>query len=392
MDKKTVRAGILGSGFAARFHYEALIRVFGVNAEVVGVHSPNAGNCGKFAHERGLTAFDSAQALMEASDVLHICTPPSSHEQLAIRALEMGKHVIVEKPFTGFFGEGLDNFDGDSFDRSYGLEKAMASIRRLREAEMRSSGMIFYAENWVYAPAVQKEREVLEKTGGQILWLHGQESHSGSHSALYGDWSFSGGGSIMGKSVHPMTAALYLKSVEGRVRGEDIRPVSVSSRTHCLTRMNNFQDDGFLRKGYKDIEDFGSLHITFSDGTIADIFASEIVMGGVFNHLEVNASNHRTVININPNTAMQTYNPRGSQFDDIYVVEKIGTKEGWAFTSPDEDWFTGYQNEMECFYRNAAEGAAPESDSRLAADTIAVVYSAYLSAERKGQEVEISLL
>ena len=66
------------------------------------------------------------------------------------------------------------------------------------------------------------------------------------------------------------------------------------------------------------------------------------------------------------------------------MVEKIGTKEGWACTSPDEDWFTGYQNEMESFYRNAAEGSAPEADSRLAADTIAVVYAAYLSAERKG--------
>ena len=65
------------------------------------------------------------------------------------------------------------------------MEKALGSIRSLREAEKRELRYgSFYAENWVYAPAVQKEREVLEKTGGQILWLHGQESHSGSHSRL----------------------------------------------------------------------------------------------------------------------------------------------------------------------------------------------------------------
>ena len=54
---------------------------------------------------------------------------------------------------------------------------------------------IMYAENWVYAPAVQKEVEVLRATKGQILWIHGEESHSGSTSPVYGDWRFSGGGS-----------------------------------------------------------------------------------------------------------------------------------------------------------------------------------------------------
>ena len=72
----------------------------------------------------------------------------------------------------------------------------------------------------------------------------------------------------------------------------------------------------------------------FEDGTVADIFASEIVMGGIHNWLEVMANNHRAVCNINPNTAMQTYNPAEDQFRDVYVVEKIGTKQGWAPTAP----------------------------------------------------------
>ena len=45
-----------------------------------------------------------------------------------------------------------------------------------------------YAENWVYAPAVQKEREIVVKTGAQILRMIGEESHSGSHSPSYGIW------------------------------------------------------------------------------------------------------------------------------------------------------------------------------------------------------------
>lgn len=390
--KKKLKAGLVGSGFSAAFHYEALERVYGVDVEIVGVHSPTKEKREAFAAKRGIAAYDSAEALIEACDVVHVCVPPAAHEGVAVAALEAGKYAIVEKPFTGYFGGGAPGFDGDSFDRSLGLSEAMASIDRLLAAEAGSRGRILYAENWVYAPAVQKEREIVEKTGAQLLWLHGEESHSGSHSPFYGIWAHSGGGAIMGKSVHPLGACLYLKRVEGRARdGVPIRPATVSARTHALTRDPRFRDAGFLKTGYKDIEDYGHVHVTFQDGTFADVFASELVQGGVHNWLEVAANNHRSVIKINPNDSLSTYNPREDQFADIYVVEKIGTKQGWANTSPDEDWFTGYQHEMEAFYRAAAYGAPVESDSQLAADTIAAVYAAYVSAARGGGETAIPL-
>jgi predicted dehydrogenase len=124
-----------------------------------------------------------------------VCTPPITHEPLVIAALKRNKHVIVEKPFTGYFGDGSPEFTGDLFSKEVGLEKAMESIGKMLYAESKSIGNIMYAENWVYAPAIQKQKELLEKTGAQILWMHGEQSHSGSHSLTYGDWKFSGGGS-----------------------------------------------------------------------------------------------------------------------------------------------------------------------------------------------------
>jgi predicted dehydrogenase len=263
-------------------------------------------------------------------------------------------------------------------------------VRKLLDAESKSKGRIYYAENWVYAPAIQKEREILEKTKGQILWMHGEEAHSGSHSPTYGIWRYSGGGSIMGKACHPLTAALYLKRVEGKARsGIPIRPRTVTARIANLTRIEGYSDQRHLRTDYEDVEDFSFMHIVFEDGTLADIFASEIVMGGIHNWIEVCANNHRTICNINPNTVMQTYNPVEENFKDIYVVEKIGTKQGWSNPAPDEDLITGYPAEMEAFYRSAALGDPVESNSILAADTISTIYSAYLSAERKGTETEI---
>jgi len=393
LNKKTVRAGIVGARFAATFHYEALKKVYGTAVDIRGIYSLRAESRQAFADQRGIRAFDSLDDLLDDVDVVHVCAPAATHESIAIAALERDKFAIVEKPLTGYFGDGSEEFNGETFPKQTALDHALSSIERILDAEKNSTGRVLYAENWVYAPSIQKEREIIEKTGAQILWMHGEEAHSGSHAVYYGFWKHAGGGVMISKGCHPLTAALYLKRIEGNARdGKPIRPKSVSARVHTLTRMDNFRDEGHIRRDYHDIDDMSMMHVVFEDGTVADIFASDIILGGIHNWIEVAANNHRTTCNINPNTAMQTYNPVDENFKDIYVVEKIGTKQGWSTPSPDEDWFTGYPQEIEAFYRVVAYGEALESDSRLGADCISTIYSAYVSAEKAGAEVPVIAL
>ena len=385
-----VRVGIVGAKFAARFHFEGLRRVYGVPVEIVGVTSRTKETAESFARERGLKAFATFEELCDACDVVDLCSPGNTHEPLAIEALRRGKHVIIEKPFTGYYGPGTEDFRGNTFSKEIMLREAMASCDRILAAARESGKKICYAENWVYAPAVQKEREILVKSGGQILWIIGDESHSGSHSPYYGIWKFSGGGSLVGKGCHPMTAALYLKRAEGEARdGKPIRPTAVSARTHEITRLKNFRDLGFLRTTYDDIEDYGQVHVTFTDGTVADIFSCELVLGGVHNWLEVFANNHRTRCSLNPIDALETYNPEEKFLKEVYVTEKIGTKQGWSRPAPDEDWQHGYPQEFQDFMEAIAASREPLCGAELGRDTIAVLYAAYLSAERRGAEVEI---
>jgi predicted dehydrogenase len=387
---KTVRVGIVGARFAARFHWDGYRRVYGVPVQVVGVTSTSAESREVFARERGVKAFASFEELCEACDVIDLCTPGSTHEPLAVQALQRGRHVIVEKPFTGYYGPGTEDFRGNVFPKEIMLREALASADRILAAAREAGKHVCYAENWVYAPAVEKEREILAKTGGQILWIIGDESHSGSHSPYYGIWKFSGGGSLVGKGCHPLTAVLHLKRVEGETRdGKPIRPATVSARTHEITRLKNYRDAGFLRTTYDDVEDYGQMHITFEDGTVADIFSSELVLGGVHNWLEVFANNHRTRCNLNPVNALETYNPKEEFLKDVYVTEKIGTKQGWSHPAADEDWQHGYPREFQDFMESIANDREPLSGADLARDTVAVLYSAYLSAERKGTEVKI---
>jgi predicted dehydrogenase len=387
---KAIRVGLVGSKFAARFHWDGIRRVYGVPVEVVGVTSKTADARDAFAREKGIRSFETFDQMCASVDVVDLCTPPSSHEHLAIRALEQGKHVIIEKPLTGYFGSGAQDFQGNSFSKETMLREALASCAHILEAAKASGRRVCYAENWIYAPAIQKEREILAKSGAQILWMLGEQSHSGSHSEYYGSWRFNGGGSLVGKGCHPLSTVLYLKRVEGQTRdGLAIRPATVSARTHEITRLPAYRDEGFLRTAYQDVEDYAQIHVKFSDGTVADIFSSELVVGGVHNWLEVVCNNHRTRCNLNPIDALETFNPREETFRDIYVTEKLGTKQGWSHPAPDEAWQHGYHQEFQDFMESIYHDREPLSGMELARDTIAVIYSGYLSAERGGLEIEI---
>jgi predicted dehydrogenase len=70
-------------------------------------------------------------------------------------------------------------------------------------------------------------------------------------------------------------------------------------------------------------------------------------------------------------------------------VEKTGTKQGWSHPASDEDWQHGYPHEFQDFVQCLAHNREPLSSGDLARDTIAVLYSAYVSAERRGMEVEV---
>jgi predicted dehydrogenase len=168
-----------------------------------------------------------------------------------------------------------------------------------------------------------------------------------------------------------------------------IVPKTISARTHEITRLPNYRDEGFLRTRYEDIEDYAQLHVTFTDGTVADIFSSELVLGGVHNWLEVICNNHRTRCNLNPIDALETFNPREDLLEGVYVIEKLGTKQGWSHPAPDESWQHGYPQEFQDFMESIYHDREPLSGLELARDTIATIYAGYLSAERGGAEVGI---
>jgi len=93
-----LRIGILGAGHLGRIHLRlvAASPVF----ELVGFYDPNAAVADKLVIEKGYRAFESAEALIDAVDVVSIITPTLSHFEMAEKALRSKKHVFIEKPIA----------------------------------------------------------------------------------------------------------------------------------------------------------------------------------------------------------------------------------------------------------------------------------------------------
>jgi predicted dehydrogenase len=139
---------------------------------------------------------------------------------------------------------------------------------------------------------------------------------------------------------------------------------------------------------WEDVEDWSVTIITFEDGSNATIFSTDGVLGGVRNTLDVYLSNSVVYVNINPNNSVQVYAPDAAVFEDEYIAERLETKAGWNFPSPDDNWMRGYAQEMEDFIDAVLFDREPASGIGLAKDTVEVIYAAYVSAE-EGKRISI---
>jgi predicted dehydrogenase len=186
-------------------------------------------------------------------------------------------------------------------------------------------------------------------------------------------------------------AVLHLKAFEGLTReGRPIRPRFVTAETGQHSKIASYarEKKKYLVSDWEDVEDWGAMLIGFADGSSATVIASDGVLGGVRNTMAAYLSNAVVQVNMNPSDGMLVYAPEAHVFGDEYLVEKLETKAGWNFPSPDEDWARGYPQELEDFLRALREDREPVSGFALAQDVVQVIYAAYQSAE-EGRRVEL---
>jgi 2-alkyl-3-oxoalkanoate reductase len=96
---KSYRVGIVGAGYVSEFHIKALKRL--PNVRIVGITDLDDARARATAQRFGITSHPSLKVMAaEGLDAVHVLTPPGSHVDVALEALSLGCHVLVEKPLA----------------------------------------------------------------------------------------------------------------------------------------------------------------------------------------------------------------------------------------------------------------------------------------------------
>ena len=93
-----LKVGVIGVGALGRHH--ARLYAQSPNAEMVGIFDVQSETAKRVGEEFNLKIFSDWRELAEQCDALSVAVPANYHATTTIPLLEMGKHVLVEKPIA----------------------------------------------------------------------------------------------------------------------------------------------------------------------------------------------------------------------------------------------------------------------------------------------------
>ncbi len=94
-----LRFGLIGTGYWARtVHAPGVLQH--PQAELVGVWGRDATKSADLATELGIRPYADVDALLRDVDALTFAVPPDVQSDIAIRAAEAGRHLLLEKPIA----------------------------------------------------------------------------------------------------------------------------------------------------------------------------------------------------------------------------------------------------------------------------------------------------
>ena len=158
-----LRMGVVGTGYWADVVH-ATGAAAHAGTELVGVWGRDRAKADALAAEHGGRGYDDFDELLSEVDVLTFAVPPHVQADLALRAAEAGKHLLLEKPVT------LD----------------LAAADRLVEAADRTgvSTVVFFTQRFVpFWEAWLRDTVDTRPAGGRADWL---TSHAASDSPFAG--------------------------------------------------------------------------------------------------------------------------------------------------------------------------------------------------------------
>lgn len=319
---------LCGAGWVATAHAAA---AKSLGYEVTAVASRTHERAAKVAEVAGATVVDYAD-LPGTADVVVVATPPQCHAADAIRLLEAGAAVLLEKP----------------------LCTTLADADRIVATAARHGGRLLYAENLAYAPVVQRMLALTPRVGRPThLEVRAMQGLPGWGAFTTDEW---GGGALFDLGAHPLAIALLLANAAG-----EGRPVAVSAS---------------LRGGEgHDSDEHARVRLRYRSGFVAHVTASWQDGPEPLWDAQLAGATGVVRADLLPVPSLE-YNGDAvalpAAFGPLPAIEQLG-----------------YAAQLEALVDDVASGQEPAMSATFGREVLQVTLGAYTSAGRRGDEVAL---
>lgn len=331
-EDKTVRVGIIGAGAVAQVgHFPAYGSLPGV--KVVAVCDVDRAKARRVANRYNVARItDSYEELvgMDEVDAVDVCLPNHLHAPAAVAAIEAGKHVLCERPFSRSSEEAQQIVDAGKKRKvivmsglNYRFRDDVQVLKQFVDEE--ELGTIFYA-----------------KTG----WLMQAATWSGA--AWRKQKKYAGGGALLDLGIQMLDLTLWLLDMP--------EVEAVSATTHPKPKKEEVEStaSGFLR-----LRSGMTVTLEVSWGLLMERDFAYLNLFGdkgaaLLNPLQLHKEMDGVLVNVTPN-----FNPSANAYKQSYAneihhfVDCVRT--GSRPRSPGEDALAMLQL-LEAMYRSALEG------------------------------------
>jgi predicted dehydrogenase len=235
MSQPRYRAAIVGAGAIAAAHAQALHH-HSDRVALTAVVDVDPDLARHFAAKWNIPRVHTDLDSLDGIDLVHLCTPPATHAPLALRCLDAGVHVLVEKPPTLSLAE-LDTLTEAA--RRTGAHVATVFQHRFGTGAHRLRDMIAAGDLGRPLLATCETQWYRDDDYFRVPWR--------------GRWETEGGGPTMGHGIHQFDLLL---SILGPWR--EVTAV-------IATRARDVET-----------EDVSMALVTFADGTLASVVNSVV--------------------------------------------------------------------------------------------------------------------
>lgn len=334
---KIYKIGIIGTGAIAFKHAQAIESL--ANAELIGLFNPNPISAAKAQEKFRAPVFSDWEQFISLAglNVVCICTPSGMHLEPAVKAIEVGKHVFVEKPIEV------------TLDRADQLIQAA-------EAKNVKLGVVF--QNRFSPDFIQLKDAVMVGVFGRILmgnaavnWF--RDSHYYSSSQWKGTIEFDGGGALINQAIHTLDLLLEVmgevESVFGKVK-TTLYPIEV--------------------------EDLGAALVNFKSGAVGTITAGTSLYPGYPERLEVYGTEGSAILEAGKLVA---WNVRGQESP----IAKTGLAPASGSSDPNAIGFELHVAQWKEFLQAIETGNQPEVDGPKSRKSLELIRAIYRSSKEE---------